>query len=342
MTIFAVILTGCHPKVSYPGYTQVGVVGGETYFVDAGTIVRASVPGYSLLTGTQIVQHVDRSYTLGPIYVNCQVKRSFVQESTTFDPTGKVLSSGKAAVQQEDDVISFFCSKAAKVPFIKGPYDTKSALDVFLGADNSRWEPEIPEQFNNVFESSGKSFEASVLLNETFHESGTLKHLLVISSVPTGDYSCHGCQTLISALILKEVGDAWFEDSRNTYMAAAGSYGAPPDAHLVQMGPDKYGFYLESGSMSQGVGNDHKDYYAAIGPKVESVLGVQTSSSEADSVGTIETAATTTMKFGPSVTGGFYDVSLESHGTEFDDTGSITNVNSFQRCKMSSAAYECH
>jgi hypothetical protein len=97
---------------------------------------------------------------------------------------------------------------------------------------------------------------ARILLDEPYIESGQERHLLVTSSLPEdqSSYNCHACQVIISAAVFSRTADIWSLVAKNLYVTRAGEFGEVPRAELQQIGPNHFGFRLETSHTGQGVG----------------------------------------------------------------------------------------
>jgi hypothetical protein len=335
-------MIGCHRKPTYPGYTQVSFSHGETYYLDLSTLSRLPLLGKNTISVAEIIQNSDKTHTVGTLFTDCSVSKSFLEEWTTFDEKGSVISSEKAREQNEQAVQQLLCSKSAALPFFTGFFDRKAALVAFLGVKDTEWTPNPPLPLDGYLpDAPGEAAHATVILDKEYSEASKTKHLLVISSVPIGEYSCHACGVLISAVIFRRDNSGWFEDASNAYLTTSGSFGAPPKAEFSQLGPDRYGFNLASGYMGQGVETEYQEFFTAVGEKVASILQVQTLSSEPDFDGGPDTSTSTSLKWESNVTNGFYNLSLLSQGNKLDQQSAAIPVVQHQICKMTSVKYEC-
>ena len=86
----------------------------------------------------------------------------------------------------------------------------------------------------------------SLVFFKPFIEDRKHKIFFITKTIPTGQpYECHACLPILNATVFIRNKRTWEIESQNLFLIQEGEYAASPIAHLVQIGPDRYGVTLE-------------------------------------------------------------------------------------------------
>lgn len=158
-------------------------------------------------------------------------------------PSVPTMVRGEIAPQSELRVPPEF-DLANAMKSIYGNFDEAAKTSVFI----------VPEDFPHHFFEQGDRAVASAFFIAKGRDSGAEKMFLVIDAVlPMPTYfKCHACAPLIGAAVFVKSGGAWRIESSSTAILVDGNSGYPPDARLIEIGPQRMGIELKDTYVGQG------------------------------------------------------------------------------------------
>lgn len=113
---------------------------------------------------------------------------------------------------------------------------------------------------------------AWALLDASYVEAGTARHLLVTLAQPVGTpWDCHACSLLVGAAIFSRSNSGWSLTARRFALAEVGEFSEQPRATLQPLGPNHFGFRLESDSSGGGTGVEFS-VFDISGTEIKEVL----------------------------------------------------------------------
>ncbi|MBI4853388.1 MAG: hypothetical protein HY819_16465 [Acidobacteria bacterium] len=167
--------------------------------------------------------------------------------------------------------------------FIQGDFSEKKAMEFLYSNYNeaqkeSNWNP-TQEDLLKVDEDSSlkeaKEFYVTALLTSPFKEEGSDKQILITAAAPP-EHTCHACAPIIGAFIFKKNTQGWELELKQHYVTELGSYGAPPDGKLVQIGKDNFGVLFDFGDTGQGYTTESVVLIAKTDKAFKEILTVET------------------------------------------------------------------
>jgi hypothetical protein len=91
--------------------------------------------------------------------------------------------------------------------------------------------------------------EVRVILSQPYQENNISHYVLISQRMDPAEF-CHMCAPEVDGAIFTRVDDRWLLDVVQEGFAKLGYFGVAPEAELVQIGPDRFGylFYFTGGS----------------------------------------------------------------------------------------------
>jgi len=153
----------------------------------------------------------------------------------------------------------------------------------------------------------------TVLLQKDFKQNQQNKRM-VIQAKSTGDGHVSGA-TLRGAVLVKQ-GMTWQVESATADLGELGSWGQPPEAQLIKIGPDQYGVFFKSNGTGQGVSTENTSLVTAVGTKLKEVFSLETSENNG---GVCESADCydyeTKLEFVPGRNPDYFDINAVTKGS---------------------------
>ncbi len=130
-----------------------------------------------------------------------------------------------------------------------GPFDSTAAMRTLFG----NFDPVIKASLYRVPEGGVQDANFAhkdeirvrpFFVQETT-EDGVRKYYMLTWAKPAGQpFDCKGCAPLISAAVFVPANNAWQLESVNRASSVFGDFGKPPEAQLVQIGPQHHALLL--------------------------------------------------------------------------------------------------
>ena len=152
---------------------------------------------------------------------------------------------------------------------------------------------------------------------DTITLNGSERIFAAVGGAPiVGGEDCHSCAGNLGLLIFERAGGAFRLIASNGLFEEMGSWGSvPPEESFAveKIGPEAYGWVIETGYTAQGVTGAGKEIFVDEGDAVDSLGAISIS---LDNCGAVEDGQPCQnyafdLKFGPGGSGRFYDAVAE-------------------------------
>ncbi|HET9742352.1 MAG TPA: hypothetical protein VFQ00_06370 [Terriglobales bacterium] len=346
------VFSGCKSTHNnYPGYTAVGSDGaGRSYYIDLQSLQsRSGLVQLSLLT-----EYRGKDYAIFRVTTNCHgmLKRL---SGTRYGADGSIIGdvAGDTNPLQMDKApelspaVAMACKRASEMRYFAGRFDPSKALYLLFGNYNQEnrtatWS-DVQERVSAF---QGTQGIVSPYFDSDYSDHGIPKHVLLTSTVPDSEYTCHACSPVVSAFVFANRDGKWFPESEKYDVQVSSSWGKPPTARLVRIGPDAHGIVLSVGDMHQG------DSFAEDSILVPSSAGLHVAlqlTTEADNGGNCGGASPgsqpcfqmqATYEFVRGRSAAFYDVVVTENGTELSSSGQVIPASGNKRYSYANGKYE--
>jgi hypothetical protein len=320
------LLPSCKHAAKYPGYSYISSSPGYSYYIkpdSVTTTVASGTVSFSLLA-----EQSDGTYSIGVVETSCHGKL-IRADAVAYAKGGKMLRIVPgdqsplmlSSAPQLSQVLKSACASAASMRSFAGSFDRRRAMTLLFGNyDPGKGTAEVQGlvALDPSFETDTGS--AAIFLDAPFQEAGVERRLLLTYTVPEGqDYSCHACPPLISGFLFAHKDDKWFVDISEQRIGVSSSWGKPPMATLVQVGPDRHAIVFSDSDMAQGYSSSTDSIWVPVDAVFQQAINITT---ESDDDGGCEMAGTgcyqyrTTYSFGPGRNRDWFDLRVSVTGTE--------------------------
>jgi hypothetical protein len=174
-------------------------------------------------------------------------------------------------------------------------------------------------------------------------ENGVHKYFMLTWAKPAGQpFDCKGCAPLISAAVLVPGEGGWKIESIGRAVLAFGDYGKPPEAQLVQIGPQNYGFLLRVTSSQEKTTTAEALLVPWQQSVEEAMRTVVADTNQGDCGGAYPCFGNwRALKFAPGTNPDYYDISLTLSGTDMSAKPPyrIQKVSGAERLRFENGKY---
>ena len=168
---------------------------------------------------------------------------------------------------------------------------------------------------------------------------GSAEKLVFVTSSTIEGNDCHACAPLIGAFVFTKSGDYWTCESKDFSIGEIGSYGEPAAVKTVQVGANSFALVFEDDDLVQGYSVEYAMIYPYFKNKFIEGISLTTHS---DNSGTDEEKweMKATYSFSPVDGQEFYELTVESKGTVFDDDANkIVDANKTEKYSFNQGKY---
>lgn len=240
-----------------------------------------------------------------------------------------------------DYVFRFSAVRATAKRYVPGPFRVAQAMELMFGnfdpsTGSSRWD-NIHKHAPQFAENSG---EVNPFFDAAYNESGLAKH--VILTVADGGH-CHACTPLISAFVFVERGGNWFPEIEQYNLRTEGSWGKPPEAKILKIGPDLYGISLSTGYWAQGESTRTTTILVPSSLGFAEAISIPSDADNADACGPELGpcySGHVAYEFVPGKNSSVYDVITKESGTKMSDNGQLLPATSTSRYSFIGGKYQ--
>lgn len=132
-----------------------------------------------------------------------------------------------------------------------GPFDTTKAMRILFGNYDSVIKASLYRVPRGAVQDPNFADKDEIRARSFFvqdtTENGVHKYYVLAWAKPAGQpFDCRGCAPLISAAVFVAGNNGWQLESVGRATIVFGDFGKPPEAQLVQVGPQHHAFLLRS------------------------------------------------------------------------------------------------
>jgi len=155
----------------------------------------------------------------------------------------------------------------------------------------------------------------TVLLQKDFKQNQQNKRM-VIQAKSTGEDHVSGA--ILRGAVLVKQGKTWQVESATSDLGESGSWGQPPEAQLIKIGPDQYGVLFKNAYTNQGVTTENTSLVTAVGTQLKEVFSLNTSednSGACDESSDCYYSYETQLEFVPGRNPDYFDIKAVTKGS---------------------------
>jgi hypothetical protein len=259
-------------------------------------------------------------FAVGFILCSCGEKSGDAEKLKRDSAGAVLLSEGKLSEKPSDEVI---------MKLLYGDFNGTAA----------NWSPKEKKFDKELTDfAEGEPLVTTIILKEAKTIDGIEKIFVITQSNIEGN-DCRVCAPAIGAFVFAKKDSCWSCEIKNYYIGEIGAYGDAQDVRLIEIGPKTTGLLFEVVDMAQGYNYEGTLIYAMYKGHFAEGISFQTLG---DNSGTEEDQwkKSATYKFQPSSDPEYFELIIETTGTEYDDnTNRIVNASSTKKYAFREGKY---